>query len=70
MSIFTDRDLERLASLRTRWRKEFLTEIVRLRRERDIGGSSDRGPSTEAVGPGSGIRQQANEAIRCGAESD
>jgi hypothetical protein len=52
MSIFTDRDLERLASLRTNWRKEFLSEIVRLRQERDIVGNSDHGPSTEAIAPG------------------
>lgn len=36
MTIFTDRDLERVASLRTNWRTEFLREVARLRHERDI----------------------------------
>ena len=36
MTIFTDRDLERVAKLRTNWRQEFLLEVVRLRHERDI----------------------------------
>jgi hypothetical protein len=31
MTIFTDRDLERVASLRLNWRKQFLLEVVRLR---------------------------------------
>jgi hypothetical protein len=30
MTIFTDRDLERMASLRVNWRKEFLLEVLRL----------------------------------------
>ena len=35
MTIFTNRELERVASLRMNWRKEFLLELVRLRHERD-----------------------------------
>jgi predicted transcriptional regulator with HTH domain len=35
MSIFTDRELEFLASLRTCWRRLYLTEIARLLREDD-----------------------------------
>jgi hypothetical protein len=49
MTIFTDRDLERMASLRTNWRKEFLLEIVRLRHERDIAKTRDRLSSAEAA---------------------
>jgi hypothetical protein len=36
MTIFTDRDLERVANLQANWRQEFLLEVVRLRHERDI----------------------------------
>jgi hypothetical protein len=36
MTVFTDRDLERVAKLQTNWRQEFLLEVVRLRHERDI----------------------------------
>ena len=49
MTIFTNRDLERIASLRTNWRKEFLLEVVRLRQERHIAKSRDRLPSAEAA---------------------
>lgn len=49
MTIFTDRDLERMASLRLNWRKEFLLEVVRLREQRDITKSRDRLPSAEAA---------------------
>jgi hypothetical protein len=48
MTIFTDRDLERMASLRVNWRKEFLLEVLRLRRERNLAKSRDRLPSAEA----------------------
>lgn len=46
MTIFTNRDLEQMASLRLNWRKEFLREVVRLRHERDIARNRDRLPST------------------------
>ena len=36
MTIFANRDLERVASLRMTWRKEFLPEVLRLRRERFV----------------------------------
>jgi hypothetical protein len=36
MTIFTNRDLERMASLQMNWRKEFLLEVARLRQERNI----------------------------------
>lgn len=49
MTIFTDRDLERVASLRMNWRKEFLLEVVRLRQQRDITKSRDRLQSAEAA---------------------
>jgi hypothetical protein len=49
MTIFTDRDLERMAGLRTNWRKEFLLEVVRLRQERDFAEDIDHLPSAEAV---------------------
>jgi hypothetical protein len=49
MTIFTNRDLERVASLRMNWRKEFLLEVVRLRHERNIAKTRDRPPSTEAA---------------------
>jgi hypothetical protein len=49
MTIFTNRDLERMASLRLNWRKEFLREVVRLRQEREIARNRDRLPSTEAA---------------------
>lgn len=49
MTIFTNRDLERVASLRMNWRKEFLLEVVRLRRERDIAKARDRLRSTAAA---------------------
>ena len=49
MTIFTDRDLQRVASLRMNWRKEFLLEVVRLRRAREITKSRDRRPSAEAA---------------------
>jgi hypothetical protein len=49
MTIFTNRDLERVASLRMNWRKEFLLEVVRLRRERDIAKNRDRLPSAAAA---------------------
>jgi hypothetical protein len=48
MTIFTNRDLERMASLRTNWRKEFLLEVVRLRQERDIAKTRDLLLSAEA----------------------
>jgi hypothetical protein len=47
MTIFTNRDLERVASLRTNWRKEFLLEVGRLRHERDIAKNRDRLPSAD-----------------------
>ena len=56
MTIFTDRDLERMASLRVNWRKEFLLEVLRLRRERNLAKSRDRLPSAEA----GNIRSSAN----------
>ena len=49
MMIFTDRDLERVASLRMNWRKEFLLEVVRLRNERGIAKIRDRLPSAAAA---------------------
>jgi hypothetical protein len=49
MTIFTDRDLERVASLRMNWRKEFLREVVRLRQERDIAKTRDLLLSAEAA---------------------
>ena len=49
MTIFTDRDLERVASLRLNWRKQFLLEVVRLRHARDIAKNLDRLPSTQAI---------------------
>jgi hypothetical protein len=49
MTIFTDRDLQRVASLRMNWRKEFLLEVIRLRQERDIAKNRDRLPSAEAA---------------------
>ena len=49
MTIFTNRDLERIASLRTNWRKEFLLEVVRLRQERDIAKTRDLLLSAEAA---------------------
>ena len=49
MTIFTDRDLERVASLRMNWRKEFLLEVVRLRHEREFANVRDRRPSAEAA---------------------
>jgi hypothetical protein len=49
MTIFTNRDLERIASLRMNWRKEFLLEVVRLRQEQDIAKTRDRLPSAQAV---------------------
>ena len=58
MTIFTDRDLERVASLRMNWRKEFLLEVVRLRQEREIAKSRNRLPSAETVN----IRSAANNA--------
>lgn len=36
MTVFTDRDLERVAKLQANWREVFLREVVRLRHERDI----------------------------------
>ena len=36
MTIFSNRDLERVANLQANWRQEFLLEVVRLRHERDI----------------------------------
>jgi hypothetical protein len=47
MTIFTDRDLERVASLRMNWRKEFLLEVVRLRQERETAKTRDRLPSAD-----------------------
>jgi hypothetical protein len=35
MSILTDRDLEFLASLKTRWRRYYFDEVARLRSEDD-----------------------------------
>lgn len=49
MTIFTDRDLERVASLRMNWRRAFLLELARLRQERDIEKNRDRLPSAEAA---------------------
>jgi hypothetical protein len=49
ITIFTNRDLERVASLRMNWRKEFLREVVRLRRERDIAKARDQLRSTAAA---------------------
>lgn len=49
MTIFTDRDLERVANLRMNWRKEFLLEVVRLRHERNSAKNRDRLPPAEAV---------------------
>jgi hypothetical protein len=49
MTIFTNRDLERVASLRMNWRKEFLLEVARLCRERDIAKNRDRLPSAAAA---------------------
>ena len=49
MTIFTDRDLERVASLRTNWRKEFLREVVRLRQEQDLVKTRGRLPTAEAA---------------------
>jgi hypothetical protein len=49
MTIFTDRDLERVASLRMNWRRAFLLELARLRQERDIEKTRDRLPSAEAA---------------------
>lgn len=48
MTIFTDRDLERVASLRTNWRREFLLEVVRLRRQREVAIRRARLPSATA----------------------
>ena len=66
MTIFTDRDLERVAELQTNWRKELLLEVVRLRHERDIAktreadakqASADtRSPTTVARGAATGDR--------------
>jgi hypothetical protein len=49
MTIFTDRDLERVANLRMNWRKEFLLEVVRLRHEQNSANNRDRLPPAEAV---------------------
>jgi hypothetical protein len=49
MTIFTDRDLERVASLRMNWRREFLLEVVRLRQEREIAEKRDRLPSAKVA---------------------
>jgi hypothetical protein len=49
MTIFTNRELQRMASLRMNWRKEFLREMVRLRQEREIAKARDRLPSAEAA---------------------
>lgn len=47
MTIFTDRDLECVASLQANWRTKFLLEVVRLRRQRETGANADRRPATE-----------------------
>jgi hypothetical protein len=47
MTVFTNRDLERVASLRMNWRREFLREVVRLRHERHIAKSRDHIQATE-----------------------
>jgi hypothetical protein len=49
MTIFTNRELERVASLRMNWRKEFLLEVVRLWQEPDIARPRDRLPSAKAA---------------------
>ena len=49
MTIFTNRELERVASLRMNWRKEFLLEVVRLRHQRNSAKNRDRLPPAEAV---------------------
>lgn len=49
MPIFTDRDLERMASLQMNWRKEFLREVVRLRQERNIAKNRDHLPSAANI---------------------
>ncbi len=49
MTIFTDRDLERVASLQMNWRKEFLREVVRLRQERNIAKNRERLRSAAAA---------------------
>lgn len=49
MTIFTNRDLERMASLQMNWRKEFLRELVRLRQQRDNTRDRERLPSAEAT---------------------
>lgn len=48
MTIFTDRDLERVASLRMNWRREFLLEVVRLRQQREVAIRRARLPSAAA----------------------
>lgn len=47
MTIFTDRDLECVASLQANWRKEFLREVVRLQHQRKAGTNADRRPAME-----------------------
>ena len=47
MTVLTNRDLERMASLRMNWRREFLREVVRLRHERQIAKSRDHIQATE-----------------------
>ena len=75
MTIFTDRDLERVASLRMNWRKEFLLEAGRLRQERDFANNLARRPSAEAINfrssadhsrttPGSVLSRPAIEFLR------
>ena len=49
MTIFTDRDLERVASLRMNWRKEFLLEAGRLLQEWDFANNLARRRSAEAI---------------------
>lgn len=45
MTVFTDRDLERVANLQANWREVFLLEVVRLRHARDIAKRREADPT-------------------------
>jgi hypothetical protein len=47
MSIFTGRDLEVLARLRTNWRRLYLSEVGRLLKEDDTCDHQPQAPSTD-----------------------
>ena len=53
MTIFSNRDLERMAVLQANWRKELLLELVRLRKERHSDKLWDLPTPTEAATDGS-----------------